>query len=374
MIRRHEQDRYRLISSKNDIIFWTLTHLFTKNPTLILGGYFTCSLLVTILLGGMTGLLFDKSYSPAMSRDFLALINIGLITPLGAAALLNLYSKIDRFISTLMLDNALKTTPDRVEEIAHKAQRLYENKTVVVLAFLTSLLINAYILVSYKTAWFGINGGVTSFYFRIFVVCNYYMVILIPFKCGVTLWLLRKVSSLKLNFQPMHPDKCGGLKVMGSLSVALNYFLGIVLLFLSLVAIFEPDSLKNILFVGTFILFILASFLILAFGLSKTHKQMSSEKEKLLLRLHQEFQRTHEVFAADLGTRKYSKDNALKIQSLNFLYQLAEQMPVWPLDVHSISRFITTISVPIATFIAQFAAHADSFKQYWSKIEQFFLR
>lgn len=207
-----------------------------------------------------------------------------------------------------------------------------------------------------SNSWSGIYGGITAIYFRLFVVINYYMILIITYKCIITTWAIREIFKFDLIVQPLHPDKCGGLKVIGSLSIAMHYFLQLIIIFLTMIVIFNSGSLHNIVFILTFLSLVIVTIFSLFFSLYKAHSKMQAAKDNLLTKLHIEFRKNYDQLLND----NFKKDIANNLQSIHNLYAVAEKMPVWPFDIHSIIRFFSSISIPIFIFLIEMLSNTDS--------------
>ena len=237
------------------------------------------------------------------------------------------------------------------------------------------MVINVLLMLLMKGAWNGIYGGITAYYFRLFVILNFYIIILILYKSIITIIAMRKVFGLKLKLQPLHPDNCGGLKPLGDLAIAINYFVALILIYFTILAIFDPTLKQN--FLSSFIffcLFFIVLFLgVLIFILSifKAHKQMKINKNELLQRLHVEFQENYELLLSSLSKSDFKKMLSDKITSIHTMFQIAQNMPVWPFDTKSISRFFTTISLPLLIYIINLIMNSSSIIYHLDELKIF---
>ncbi len=315
----------------------------------------------TVLLGAFSGLLFGRNttLSP-IYKDYMNIINVGIIAPIGAGLLMNLYDKMKSTFIILKENNIIKNNKAEYDELLTKLSKLYSSKVIVFVALAIAVIFNAYVMIKKNDSWSGINGGITAFYFRFFVVINYYMIVIILNKCIITTLALNKVFKFELNLQPLHPDKCGGIKSIGSLAIAMHYFLQLILLFLTMIAFFHPKNLHNVAFVLMFLAFVGITLFSLFFSLYKAHDKMQKTKIDLLSKLHLEFQKYYEKLYDNLTDKNFEKKTADNLQTINNLYALASNMPVWPFDLQSLVRFFSTISIPILIFLLQMLVNADS--------------
>ena len=378
---RNNFDQYKLNSSKNDFFFFLLKKLLrSKHPKPINVSllYFMVSFVGTLVFGLITGHFTDDSFGIMMKDDYINLVNIGLIAPIAIGLFTNLYNKIDDIFYSLRRNNVFVVTSDSekdIKKIIAKTQKAYENKFVVFISLILSIITNVFLMLLLKGAWNGIYGGITSFYFRLFIILNFYIVPLIFYKSIITIISMRDVFNLKLKLQPLHPDNCSGIKPLGDLAIAINYFAVLILLYFTILAVFDPSLKQNILsslifFCLFFIVFFL-SIIIFILSILKAHKQMIRDKRELLLSLHVEFQENYESFLTILSNGDFKKILSDKIISINNMYLIAERMPVWPFDTKSISRFFTTISLPLIIYIIQLVMNSSSIIYHLDELKIF---
>ncbi len=346
--------------TKNDFLYKFFTRLLRTDPIPpVLAGvvYFLLSSGGTILLGYFTDFLFGRNSQLApISTDYMNIINVGIIAPIGAGLLINLYNKMKVAFIDLKSNKIIMNNFSEYDTLLNKLLNLYSRKEVVYSALIISILLNIFFMFKKSNEWSGIYGGITAIYFRLFVVINYYMILIISYKCIITTWAIREIFKFNLIVQPLHPDKCGGLKVIGSLSIAMHYFLQLIILFLTMIVIFNSGSLHNIVFILTFLSLVIVTIFSLFFSLYKAHSKMQSAKDNLLIKLHLEFRKNYDQLLND----EFKKDIANNLQSIHNLYALAEKMPVWPFDIHSIIRFFSAISIPIFIFLVEMLSNTDS--------------
>lgn len=347
----------------NDFLYKCVTYLLGSKPApaMVAISYFILASGGTILLGFISGLLFGRNtaLSP-IAKDFMNIINVGIIAPIGAGLLINHYEKMKITFVALKENNIIKDNLGEYEQLLARLSNWYSAKIIIVIALVVSVAFNIIVMIKKKDSWSGINGGITAFYFRFWVIINYYMIVIILYKCIVTTLALNKVFKFELNLQPLHPDKCGGIKSIGSLAIAMHYFLQLILVFLTMIAFFNPTNLHNVAFVFMFLTFVIIAMFSLFFSLYKAHDKMQKTKIDLLSKLHLEFQKYYESLYKNLTDKTFQKRTADNLQSINNLYALANNMPVWPFDFQSLLRFFSTISIPILIFLLQMLVNADS--------------
>lgn len=165
------------------------------------------------------------------------------------------------------------------------------------------------------------------------------------------MWALRKILALDIAVQPMHPDGAAGLRPVGRLSIAVNYFLALILMFFTLMLVFDPFSREQPLYVVLCAVFYLLAPVLMVLSLSRANKTMTAKKEAEIARLQLTFKHYYSELSKGSRTEIYSIKNADGIASVYRLYEIVDRMPVWPFDIRNTARFVTSILIPLIIFL-----------------------
>jgi hypothetical protein len=195
----------------------------------------------------------------------------------------------------------------------------------------------------YFMTWFtflGFLGGVVLYY--------------IEFGFWVIRGYCKKVIT-EAEILPFDPDRTGGLKELGRLSLDLDLIVAVPSLAFLIYIPQNPDLLtewggKGILvaLMGLYTLFLMFVFFI---SLSPAHDAMVTAKTKHLIDLHNEYRDIHSRLIHKLRTKGEElkpKDYNI-VEGLYRLYDRVEGMSVWPLDYRIMLRFIITSVLPLIT-------------------------
>ena len=137
------------------------------------------------------------------------------------------------------------------------------NRWAAIASWSISIGINTYNYIMKLDSWLGLYGGVPGVYGRLFIIMNFYGIFFVLYKCAVSVWALYHSLGYRLQVQPMHPDRCGGLKPVGKLSFAINYFLVVILIFITLLALLDPFARKQTVYMIAYcVLYALAPILL----------------------------------------------------------------------------------------------------------------
>lgn len=399
------EDNSQFIPYKNDYLYKTISFLGKQNPFLTGSWYFIISYIVLYIVGYFTGQIYGNEKVPAMYLHLIDNVNLGVLAPIGAALLCNLYNKItyafeyieneniitDNEIINQETDkkNILTNVIDFIKlrifriknkqitylKLKHKIFNLYNSKIILIFSIITSLAINSNNYFYKTESFLSISGGLTGLYGRIFIIFNFFMITFILLKTIITVWALQKILSCNFKIEPMHPDRSGGLKPIGDMALSVNYFLGLVIVFFSLLVFFDSFSKSNIIYMIIIVSVYIMSPILLFKSLSKAYKRMSDTKQEALNRLRNTFQHYYNLLNINAKEKGiYDIKNADEIGSIHSLYEIVEKMPVWPFDIKTTLRFYSMITVPIFLFLIEILTNSDSIIYNFDKFQQLFTK
>ena len=145
-----------------------------------------------------------------------------------------------------------------------------------------------------------------------------------------------------LRVRPLNPDKAGGLGAIGTFSFQL-----VLVMLVPLVPILTRIMLGTtspITFVNVS-MYVPVLVLTFFYPLGGAHRAMQTAKQNTLRTLSEEFNRIHDDFMGRIRDKSDTKEPAgMKEQfemaeKVGKLYMEAQQMPVWPFNLTTLSRF-----------------------------------
>lgn len=185
---------------------------------------------------------------------------------------------------------------------------------------------------------------------------------------GITGWYVKKLTfTFDINIQPSHPDRCGGLKILGDFcfAMALPLLIGAILLgtwgigtvlFPSIIA---DSHLRPILaFAGNAVLFLFAlplAFIAFFLPLWDIHRQMAASKEVYEDSFADRMAVLEERIQSSLdkGTLEEAKATKEEMDILQAIHLEAVHYPTWPFDRRIFLALLTTQIVPAVNLIIQ---------------------
>jgi hypothetical protein len=174
-------------------------------------------------------------------------------------------------------------------------------------------------------------------------------ILVINLVCNVLLinCILEKAS---LNINPLHPDRCGGLKPLSTYSLQTAYLVGILGIW---VGILEYTFIhqRYILWFHALVPFYMISSMLIFFGpLLAAHKEMDDAKKGLLHRISRQYKIEYEQICLQIDARSDQLNTgSQKLVELKNLYDTTDRFPVWPFDVSILRQYILTISTPLVS-------------------------
>jgi hypothetical protein len=190
-------------------------------------------------------------------------------------------------------------------------------------------------------------------------VPGWYAVCQIVARQAVTIWGLRQVfRRFEVRPQPLHPDRCGGLRAINNYAVGSTYVIAVAGIGVGLMAYvtvhrmgaLAPDT---ALWVGTYVVLALLCFFLPPWT---AHAAMAEAKRKMLMDISQQFQRAYTQTTAHLADESSElADRVERIERLHSLYELTDAFTVWPFDTRTLRRFAVTVTVPLAPLLIELA-------------------
>jgi len=319
----------------------------------------------TILLAllATTELGWTAPVDQTLGKESLEHINLAILVPIGAALLCHLYRQIRATFSEIQRRGIVVATDrGKCEDIRAWTQRAYDARIPVMACLALSGLLNGWFLgtgaeLFGQTLELGspnVAATVVLLYARLWVCANYFLIFLLFYRSAVTALALYRITSLGLNVEPLHPDRAGGLGSLGALSMAVTYFLSLVMVFFALVAMFAETD-QSLIYLSLLCAFALLTVTAFLASLSPAHGTMRRVKADALLRMEVLARRLYKRFLAysTTGGEEVDPDRDLieEINAVDQLYGVVQKMPVWPFDFTIAGRVATSVAVPVAIFL-----------------------
>ncbi len=346
---------------RTDIVFKLLSVPGKGNPFYTGLAYFLVSYAALALLGIVTGSFPGTSRTRLNEKFLVDTINLALLAPIGAGLLCHFYNCVTEMFSSLQEKHIIPdASRDSFMAFLPRAERAYNNMFVVIGALVVSVVINVYHYWLRADSWMGINGGLPAIYGRLVIVVNYFMLIVIVYKCAVTVWILRHILNYEdIIVQPLHPDKCGGLLPLGRLALAINYFVTLTLIFFAVLFLFDPVG-REPAYIALYVMFYVCAPVLLFTPVSRANRRMKECKTDALRELNRAFNHYYGQLRPESEGDGLAMGPAESIARVYGLYEIVVKMPVWPFDAGSFLRLVAPFLVPAVLFVVERVARGDS--------------
>lgn len=152
-----------------------------------------------------------------------------------------------------------------------------------------------------------------------------------------------------MEIAPLHPDKAGGLQVMGRYVLARGIIVGIAGL------LFGMNLLRSRLGLGVLsgefyvemVIYAVATPTLFILPLWQAHRLMVNARQKIMLDVAQKFEQQYYTTLNHLQSNQIDHAHVGEIEALQKLYEIAEKAPTWPLNVGIVSQFSAAILLPV---------------------------
>jgi hypothetical protein len=308
-----------------------------------------------ILLAAYFGALFPSAKSPGLAKEPLAF----LMTDLAQAIILGGFCWLqvagDKLISGLVNENILEFDENLYRELA-KGHRHLRSPWLLLIATVLSVGYAAGLILvfprisgqltypSWGTAhpaivWIALPVTFMVFYALVMSVLD--LIILISV-------VNRVFRRSRIQIQPLHPDRAGGLAAVGQFSANLGYGMGLIGLTIS-VGIVNAivTSYVDYAWLLGLTIYLLVAPIIFFLPLWSAHVKMADHQKYLVKEVSRAFD---EVFAQLRASRSQDPEESepllKRMRQLDEMRARIMQFPLWPFNVGSVRKFFGLVLSP----------------------------
>lgn len=318
-----------------------------QNP--VLTGIIKFSLPWNLLAG-----IYTVLYSGEWSGSFIYASALGLLWVNIAPALIWYYDErvLPEFFSHL---SELISDKKKRKELARKYNEFFAKHRISVALFWTVALVT--IVYTSGTALIeqGMVGDGKIFMWTTYAYAIYIGAVLGQGFVGpiTTLLLIREVSNIELEIDPLHPDNLGGLSNVGYVSIRTTLLFSSGSLFLPLLFFFSSEGGVSAIiftFTGIYILTIIVSFI---YPTALVNRRAQEYRDSVLEDLRQEY--------ADIEkkTQGLEKDQIselnkrLELQKVQNKYDNYNSVKLYPLQLSILTRLAGSVILPILFMLVE---------------------
>ena len=179
---------------------------------------------------------------------------------------------------------------------------------------------------------------------------SFYFVVYVLGRQIVTLFgLNRFFAQFSVDIAPVHPDRAGGLRVLG------DYVLSSGLLLAILGSIFGMTFLRSWTNPGVLtpefylelVTYCLLAPILFFVPLWSVHKRMVAARQRLLVEIAEQFDQEYRALFDNLRRNVLAPEAVTHLEAVQKIYHIADAAPVWPFDLQTLSKFGAVVFLPI---------------------------
>lgn len=183
----------------------------------------------------------------------------------------------------------------------------------------------------------------------------------------MSLFLGALVRSADIRLVPFHPDRCGGIRPVGTLGLRNQYALtvggiNVMLFVVTTVHYLKPSSALDELMIAAALCYFVVSPLVFLGPLIPFRAGMLRAKHELMTEVADRLRRELSAMRIALRTGKVLKEDEELIDRLRKVAGLIDDFPVWPFDALTLRKFISaylfpvaaSLGIPVAKFMGQY--------------------
>jgi len=271
------------------------------------------------------------------------------------------FSAFPKTLQKLVYSSTIEADSQLYSDFIKEANRFYSQKVVKFGPYLIGLIVALAGVASYvlndmntwNSNFENPYGTVAGWCIPFVVYVFYYLLAVILTRIITSYFVLKRFFYVfRLKAQPFHPDGCGGLSSLGQLAVRLNVgtFLFGIIVSVGVAASIRVAGLVwyHPVHWAIIIAYFAAAVVLFFLPLAPAHKSMRAAKTAMLTEIYEEFSRVNtEVLNKLTSKQPLSGEDFQMIQGLNSVAEIAESMPVYPFDITTMRRFLSSIIAPV---------------------------
>lgn len=313
-----------------------------------------------LLAAWVSNTLWSKSGQVGLMEDWFPWIWVVFINPVVLGYYLWSFQAISNVIQDLEASDVVETNTLDIDRIALNPYYQWWRKFLALGSAVSFSIFVFSTRPSLKNSWTS-SEPLPALTVTIATFTIVYMGSMLVLNFITNVWILHRLLERKeLNVNPLHPDRCGGLRSLSDYSLKTSYLaaiLGIMVGFIEYQFITQGVGR-----VYWFAHLIIPLHLILSmacfFGpLLAANRGMKKAKEKLLHDIARQFHADYSQIHASLtGDAETFKKGTEKIKDLRAFYTLTDEFPVWPFDMQTFRRFMLTVPTPLIALLPKLTA------------------
>jgi hypothetical protein len=198
-------------------------------------------------------------------------------------------------------------------------------------------------------SWQTVNGFMVAALLPLRFIIFYALTFIVVREVVVLIGLNRFFAEFTVEIQPMHPDRAGGLRVLGNYVLTTGLLIAVVGLYFGM-QLLRAQTDAGVLsreFYIELAAYLLVAPIVFFLPLLSVHTRMGEAKQKLMYEIAQQFDVEYRVLLEGLRRDTLKLDDVERLEAIQKIYRIAENAPDWPFNFGIISRFSFAVLLPV---------------------------
>jgi hypothetical protein len=199
-------------------------------------------------------------------------------------------------------------------------------------------------------SWQNVNWVMAASLLPLRFIIFYALVFMLVRQLTVLFGLNQFFIEFSVEIQPLHPDRAGGLRMLGDYVFTNGLVVAIVGLILGMellrvradVAVVTPE-----LYGELALYFLAAPTVFFLLPLYSAHIRMVEAKQKLLAEIAEQFDLEYRVLLEGLRQDVLKLEEVERLEAIQKIYEIAQSSPDWPFNLALISKFGAAVLLPV---------------------------
>lgn len=336
---------------RSDPIAYLLVEKLHCSPFSAGMGSVAISVVFSLLTALISNTLWSKPGQVGLLQDWVPWIAAILINPVVFGYYLWSFRATSDVIQNLEVSNVVKIDELEIEQMT---STLYQKKWRYLLSLVSAVGFSVFIFFTQthlEKSWAG-SGFLPNLSISVATLIVVYVGSMLILNLINNIQILHNIfRRKKLNVNPLHPDRAGGLRPLSDYSLKTAYLIGILGAWTGVVGyqIITQGSRQDYWYLGLMVLLYIFLSITCFFGpLLTAHRGMKKAKEDLLHGIARQFESDYSQIQSGLiEDAETLKKRTEKIRELRAVYTMTDEFPVWPFNVQTFRRYLLTVPAPL---------------------------
>ena len=198
--------------------------------------------------------------------------------------------------------------------------------------------------------WQTVNWVMVASLLPLRFIAFYALVFMLVRQMAVLIGLNRFFVEFSVEIQPLHPDRAGGLRMLGDYVFTNGLVVAIVGLILGMellrvradLAVMTPE-----LYGELAVYFLAAPSVFFLLPLYSAHIRMVEAKQKLLAEIAEQFDLEYRVLLEGLRQDVLKLEEVERMEAIQKIYEITQSSPDWPFNLALVSKFGAVVLLPV---------------------------